>query len=125
MYGTPQVFIRDLSSGDTKRLTYAGNYNTAPSLSPKGDLIAYGCKAEGGLEICVMKADGSEPRILTEGGINDSPQFSPCGRYIIYSSSNGSKTGLYLMLHNGDNRRALKLNSGEETQPKLIPRGAL
>jgi Tol biopolymer transport system component len=68
-----------------------------------------------------MKADGSEPRVLTDGGINDSPQFSPCGRYILYSSSNGSKAGIYLVLHNGDNRRALKLNSGEETQPKFIP----
>jgi TolB protein len=121
MYGTPQIFMRDLSSGETKRLTYAGNYNTTPSLSPKGDLIAYGCKTEGALEICVMKADGSEPRVLTDGGINDSPQFSPCGRYILYSSSNGSKAGIYLVLHNGDNRRALKLNSGEETQPKFIP----
>jgi TolB protein len=121
MYGTPQIFMRDLASGETKRLTYAGNYNTTPSLSPKGDLIAYGCKTEGALEICVMKADGSEPRVLTDGGINDSPQFSPCGRYIIYSSSNGSKAGIYLVLHNGDNRRALKLNSGEETQPKFIP----
>jgi TolB protein len=121
MYGTPQIFIRDIPSGETKRLTYAGTYNTAPSLSPKGDLIAYGCKADGALEICVMKADGSEPRVLTDGGVNDSPQFSPCGRYILYSSSNGKKAGIYLMLHNGDNRRALSFTAGEDSQPKFVP----
>jgi len=121
MYGTPQIFIRDLSSGTTKRLTYAGNYNTAPALSPKGDLIAYGCKTDGALEICVMKADGSDPRVLTDGGVNDSPQFSPCGRYILYSASNGKKAGIYLMLYNGDNRRALSLTAGEDTQPKFLP----
>jgi TolB protein len=44
MYGTPQVFIRDLSSGETKRLTYVGTYNTTPVLSPKGDLIAMAVK---------------------------------------------------------------------------------
>lgn len=120
MYGTPQVFIRDLSSGETKRLTYAGNYNTTPVLSPKGDLIAYGCKTDGALEICVMKADGSEPRILTDGGVNDSPQFSQCGRYILYSSSNGKKAGIYFMLHNGDNRRPLTFTAGEDTQPKFV-----
>ncbi len=120
MYGTPQVFIRDLSSGETKRLTYAGTYNTTPVLSPKGDLIAYGCKTDGALEICVMKADGSEPRILTDGGVNDSPQFSQCGRYILYSSSNGKKAGIYFMLHNGDNRRALTFTAGEDTQPKFV-----
>jgi TolB protein len=121
MYGSPQIFIRDLSSGETKRLTYAGNYNTAPALSPKGDLIAYGCKTDGALEICVMKTDGSDPRVLTDGGVNDSPQFSPCGRYILYSSGNGKKTGIYLMLHNGDNKRALSFTAGEDTQPKLRP----
>ena len=120
MYGTPQVFIRDLSSGETKRLTYAGTYNTTPVLSPKGDLIAYGCKTDGALEICVMKADGSEPRILTDGGVNDSPQFSQCGRYILYSSSNGKKAGIYFMLHNGDNRRPLTFTAGEDTQPKFV-----
>ncbi len=121
MYGTPQIFIRDLSSSESKRLTYAGNYNTAPSLSPKGDLIAYGCKTEGALEICVMKSDGSEPRVLTDGGVNDSPQFSPCGRYIIYSSGDGRNANVAIMLHNGDNRRVLKLTGGEETQPKFVP----
>ncbi len=121
MYGTPQIFIRDLTSGETKRLTYAGNYNTAPALSPKGDLIAYSCKTDGALEICVMKTDGSDPRILTDGGVNDSPQFSPCGRYILYSSSNGKKAGIYLMLHNGDNRRGLSFTAGEDSQPKFVP----
>jgi TolB protein len=109
MYGTPQIFIRDLSAGETKRLTYAGTYNTTPALSPKGDLIAYGCKT-----------DGSEPRILTDGGINDSPHFSQCGRYILYSSSNGKKAGIYFMLQNGDNRRALSFTPGEDTQPKFV-----
>ncbi|HVN24241.1 MAG TPA: hypothetical protein VMT71_09730 [Syntrophorhabdales bacterium] len=121
MYGTPQIFIKDVSSGESKRLTYAGNYNTAPALSPKGDLIAYSCKTDGALEICIMKADGTEPRILTDGGVNDSPQFSPCGRYILYSSANGKKAGVYLMLHNGDNRRALSFTAGEDTQPKFVP----
>ncbi len=120
MYGTPQIFTRDLSTGDTKRLTYAGTYNTSPVLSPKGDLIAYGCKTDGAFEICVMKADGTEPRILTDGGVNDSPQFSQCGRYILYSSANGRKSGIYFMLLNGANRRALSFTSGEESQPKFV-----
>ena len=28
MYGSPQIFIKDLSAGEAKRLTYSGNYNT-------------------------------------------------------------------------------------------------
>jgi len=91
------------------------------TLVPKGDLIAYGCKTEGALEICVMKSDGTEPRVLTDGGVNDSPQFSFCGRYILYSSDNGRKAAIYLMLHNGDNKRLLTFTQSEETQPKFMP----
>ena len=101
-----------------KRLTFFGKYNTAPAYSPKGDLIAFVTKTGGAIEICMMKPDGSDARVLTEGGINDSPRFSPCGRYILYSSQQGSgKTQVYMMLRNGDNKRPLKFTGGEESQP--------
>jgi TolB protein len=121
MYGSPQVFIRDLSTGDTKRLTYSGTYNTAPAFSPKGDLIAFVTKMEGALEICTMNMDGSNQRVLTNGGINDSPQFSPCGRYILYSSKQGNSCAVYVMLYNGENRRRLKFGDSDEEQARFIP----
>jgi TolB protein len=122
MYGGPQVFLKDLTTGDVKRLTYIGKYNTSPAFSPKGDLIAFVTKTDGGIEVCVMNPDGSDARALTEGGINDSPRFSPCGRYILYSSQQGSgKTQVYMMLRNGDNKRPLKFTGGEESQPSFMP----
>ena len=122
MYGGPNIFVKDMATGEVKRLSYFGNYNTSPAFSPKGDLIAFVSKTEGALEICVMRPDGSDARVLTDGGVNDSPRFSPCGRYIIYSSQKGSgKTQIYFMLRNGDNKRALKLIGNEETQPGLMP----
>jgi TolB protein len=121
MCGNPQIFIKDLSSGDAKRLTYSGNYNTSPSFSPKGDLIVFVSKINGSFEICTMNLDGSNQRVLTSGGINDSPQFSPCGRYILYSSKKGDQYNVYVMLYNGENKRMLKLTSKDEEQPKFVP----
>lgn len=122
MFGSPQVFVKDVGGGEAKRLSRTGNYNTSPAISPKGDLVAFGCKIGGSLEVCAMKADGSEQRVLTDGGINDSPQFSPCGRYILYSSTNkGTTSNVYLMLHNGENKRLLRYTGSEETQPKFVP----
>lgn len=121
MHGGPQIFAMDLASGETKRLTHFGNYNTSPAFSPKGDLIAFVSKTGGAIEICVMRPDGSNARVLTEGGVNDSPQFSPCGRYIIYSADKGRRAQVSLMLHNGDNKRELKFTNNEETQPKFMP----
>lgn len=121
MFGSPQVFIKDISSGEPKRLTYSGNYNTSPTFSPKGDLIVFVSKINGSFEICTMNIDGSNQRVLTSGGINDSPQFSPCGRYILYSSKRGDQYNLYVMLYNGENKRMLKLTSKDEEQPKFVP----
>lgn len=122
MYGGPQIFARDMATGEVKRLTYFGKYNTSPAFSPKGDLIAFVAKTDGGIEVCVMRPDGSDGRVLTEGGINDCPRFSPCGRYILYSSQRGNgKTQVYMMLRNGDNKRPLKLTGGEESQPSFMP----
>jgi TolB protein len=121
MHGTPQIFIKDLASGNANRLTFSGTYNSAPVFSPKGDAIAFVARFEGAFEICLMNPDGSNQRVLTSGGINDSPQFSPCGRYIIYSSNKGGKPGIYVMLFNGENKRLLKFTDGEESQPKFVP----
>jgi TolB protein len=121
MYGTPQIFMKDFSSGEIKRLTYFGSYNTAPCFSPKGDLIVFVSKIEGSFEICTMNQDGSNQRVLTNGGINDSPNFSPCGRYIIYSSNKGNRYNIYLMLYNGDNKRMIKFIDGDEEQPRFMP----
>jgi TolB protein len=122
MYGGPQIFSRDMATGEVKRLTYFGKYNTSPSFSPKGDFIAFVAKTDGGIEVCVMRPDGSDARVLTEGGINDCPRFSPCGRYILYSSQRGNgRTQVYMMLRNGDNKRPLKFTGGEESQPSFMP----
>ena len=123
MFGTPQIFIRDMASGEIKRLTYSGTYNSAPCFSPKGDLIAFVSKLEGSFEICIMSPDGSNQRVLTnsKGAVNDSPTFSPCGRYIIYSSKDGNSSTVNLMLFNGENPHTLKLTGGSEDQPKFMP----
>lgn len=121
MFGSPQIFIKDLPSGEPRRLTYSGNYNTSPSFSPKGDLIVFTSKINGSFEICTMNIDGSNQRVLTSGGINDSPHFSPCGRYIIYSSKKGAQYNIYTMLFNGENKRLLNLTGKDEEQPKFVP----
>jgi TolB protein len=122
MYGSPQIFARDNSSGATNRLTYYGTYNSAPAWSPKGDLIVFVSKLEGGFEISTINPDGSNQRVLTnDGAINDSPQFSPEGRYIIYSSQKGGKYGIHIMLFNGDNKRLLKFTDYNEEQPAFMP----
>jgi TolB protein len=122
MYGGVNIFVRDIATGDIRRLSHSGSYNTSPAFSPKGDLIAFVSRTgPDDFEICTMRPDGSNAQVLTDGGINDSPHFSPCGRYILYASQKGNRTGLFVMLYNGENRRQLRFTNGEETQPKFMP----
>lgn len=120
MFGTPQIFLKNLSSGENRRLTYSGKNNTSPVFSPKGNLIAFVCNTGGSFEICLMGADGSNQRILTDGGFNDSPQFSPCGNYVVYYSRGGSRESVNIIMINGENKRVLRFTELNETQPRFI-----
>ena len=86
--GNPQIYTFDVSTGQKKRLTFSGKYNTSPSWSPKGDWIAYAAGEGGEFNIYIIKPDGSEDHALTSGGRNESPCWSPDGRMIAYSSTN-------------------------------------
>lgn len=120
MHGSPQVFLKDMEKGEMRRLTFSGNYNVSPAISPKGDLVAFVCKIEGNFEICLSDDQGRYVKILTDGGINDSPQFSPCGRYILYSSQKGGSSNIYFMLANGEMKRMLRYTGREESQPRFF-----
>ena len=39
--GTPQVYVTDVQGSAPVRLTYEGRYNTAPTWSPRNDVIAF------------------------------------------------------------------------------------
>ncbi len=117
--GTPQLFIKDLSSGNVRRLTYQGKYNTSPSWSPTGDKIAYSSSVDGRFEIFVVGTDGRDPVQLTrDSGDNESPSWSPDGSLIAFSSTREGSSRIFLMNGYGSDQRRLLFLSGEQTNPK-------
>ncbi|MEI7694310.1 MAG: Tol-Pal system beta propeller repeat protein TolB [Chlorobium sp.] len=118
-HGRPQIFIQDLLSGEVKRLTFNGEYNTQPSWSPAGDKIAYTtCENNGEFNIFAIGSDGSGLRQLTlNSGKNESPSWSPDGELIVFTSSREGGKKLYTMSSTGKNQRRLLLMKGEQMQP--------
>ncbi|MCF6274892.1 MAG: Tol-Pal system protein TolB, partial [Robiginitomaculum sp.] len=63
----------------------AGRY-TAPSWSPRGDLIAFTKSNKGQFHIGVMSAqDGKGERLLTNSYLDEGPTWSPNGRVILFT----------------------------------------
>ena len=68
--GSPQVWMRDMTTGTAKQVTDLPDSVGDMQWSPKGDWIAYTVAPGGGLnsQIWVMKPDGRDAKRLTAGG---------------------------------------------------------
>jgi hypothetical protein len=79
----PTLWIRSLVSGKRTSTNVLG---TSPKWSPSGELIAFyvGFISSGySGELRVMRADGSDQRILTPGAFDALFDWSPDGKYIV------------------------------------------
>jgi serine/threonine protein kinase len=76
-----QLYVRDLLSGVTRRITDTSVEETDPSFSPDGQYIAFRSERNGG-GIYRLHVDGSGEQSLVQGGAN--PQYSPDGKWILY-----------------------------------------
>jgi len=120
--GNPQIYIFDVTTGQKKRLTFSGKYNTSPAWSPKGDMIAYAAGDGGEFNIHIIKLDGSEDHSLTSGGRNEGPCWSPDGRMIAYSSTKQGGPAIRIMYSNGTGDWQLTRQGGAQELPDWSPR---
>jgi TolB protein len=99
--GSPNIYLVSVATGQTRRLTVNTNYNTDPDWSPKGDLIAFTARVDGRFQVCTIKPDGSDMKVLTSMGTNQDPAWSPDGRLIAFTSNRDGRKAIYVMDSNG------------------------
>lgn len=95
--GSPQLYVVPVNSGQPRRITFQSNYNTDPDWSPRGDLLAFSARIDGRFQICTVRPDGSDFRVLTDKGSNQDPAWSPDGRMIAFSSNRDGGNHIYVM----------------------------
>ena len=95
----PQLYIVDVGSKQSRRLTYKGSENVNPDWHKKGRIV-YATKRGGGYQIVTIdpRAGEGSCEMITPAGDYEHPSWAPDGRHIICSS----RASLYILDTLGD-----------------------
>lgn len=96
--GNWEIYLLDLQTGATRRVTATLGFEGNPAWSPDGQWLAYEAYADGNFDIWLLPIDGlSEPfRLTTDPGYDLAPAWSPDGRQIAFVSDREDGFDLYL-----------------------------
>jgi TolB protein len=125
--------ILNIESGEITSLTT--EYDTFPTWSPRGDIIAFTRLVDGDYELFSIRPDGKDLRRLTNSPGNDSHcSFSPDGEWIaftsarmgykdeaVYSDAPQPYGEIFVMRYDGSQVRQLTDNQWEDGTPAWQP----
>jgi TolB protein len=120
--GSPQIYQVPLQSGaHPKRITFTGNYNARPQLSPDGTQLAMVTLDNGNYRIAVQDLASGTVRVLSKGHLDESPSYAPNGATLIYSEREGGRGALATVSTDGLIGERLKAPQGEIREPAWGP----
>jgi len=120
--GNPHIFLKDMESGQVRRITYEGTYNTNPSISPDGRFVAFSRMLDDGHRIFVHDLESGRERQVSFGPGNDEdPCWGPDSYFLAFSSSRTGTYQLYLSTRHADEAKRVPTGSGAATSPAWSP----
>jgi TolB protein len=123
--GEYDLFVQDLATGESTRLTNHPDRDSNADWSPDGELIAFRRRDGGQSDIWVMRADGTEPVQLTsDAGNNYGPMWSPDGTTILFSSDRTGNFDVWVMDADGSNQRPITDHPANDDFPAWSSDGA-
>ena len=120
--GSPQIYQIGATAGaHPKRITFGGNYNARPRVSPDGSQLAMVTLDGGNYRIAIQDLGNSTVRVLSHGHLDESPSFAPNGATLIYSERESSRGSLATVSTDGLTGLRLKASQGEVREPAWGP----
>ncbi len=121
--GNANIYMMDLGSRTTTRLTSTNAIDTSPSFSPDGRRIVFESDRGGKQQIYVMNPDGSDQRRISFGeGSYSQPAWSPRGDYIAFTKQRPGGFAIGVMKPDGSGERILT-ESFHSEGPTWAPNG--
>ena len=121
----PILFVQSLSAN--KQPAPVANYrgsNSAPAWTPDGRQLAAVLTKDGGSQIYLMNADGTNLRRITfSGGIDTEPFFTPDGQSIYFTSDRGGSPQIYRMPVSGGEPVRISFEGDYNVSPRVSPDG--
>ena len=119
--GSPQIYRMAASGGEPTRITFDGDYNVSPRVSPDGKTLAYISRVSGRFQLMAMDLDSRQTQALTDGPRDESPTFAPNGRIILYASDVDGRGVLYAVSSDGRFRQRLGIQAADIREPSWGP----
>ena len=73
---TPEIFVKNLSDGTTKRITWSSGWDDTPTWSPDGSKIVFDSNRSGKWRIYTMSPTGANVVAITNTNMDWSPDWS-------------------------------------------------
>jgi TolB protein len=91
--GAPQVYriAADGSDSAPERVTFEGNYNARPRISPDGRYLAVVHDDRGRFRVAVQDLETGALQVLSDGSLDESPAFAPNSAQLIYATRRGGR----------------------------------
>lgn len=106
--GNTEIYLRNLRTRETRRLTSNPAIDTSPAMSPDGRQVVFTSDRGGSPQIYRMGADGSGVVRLSFGpGSYSTPVWSPDGSLIAFTRQSGGRFQIGVMRPDGSGERML------------------
>lgn len=121
--GNSDIYVMDLRTRKSTRLTNHPAIDTAPSFSPDGKKIVFESDRGGSQQLYVMDADGKNIKRISFGrGRYATPVWSPRGDLIAFTKIGDRKFRIGVMKTDGSGERLLT-NAYQDEGPTWSPNG--
>ncbi|MGD8926143.1 MAG: Tol-Pal system beta propeller repeat protein TolB [Thioalkalispiraceae bacterium] len=126
--GRPQIYIQNVFTKNTQRLTNFKGSNLSPAWSPDGRKMAMSLSKDGNAELYIMDLNTKRlHRVTRSYGADLEPAWFPDGRKLVFTSDRGGRAQLYTIDVNDSgaagSAKRITFDGKENLRPDVSPDG--